>query len=216
LSIHTVDPELCAELAALGTATIYEASGRDGLIDLPLIQIIPGSRVAGPARTVQCERGDNRAVHEGVAHCRAGDILVLTMPDAYPVALIGELLVTQARRRGAAGLLVDGAARDIDDLRELGLPVWTRWVSVRGATKDQRGSIDVPIVLGGSRIAPHDMIVMDSDGAVVISAAKLDHVVEATRIRRTKEQRLRTQYADGTLSYDLYGMRTADQQAARA
>ena len=97
----------CAELAQLGSATVYESAGRRGLIDVDLHQIVPGSRVAGPARTVACGQDDNLMVHAAIAHAQPGDVLVLTMPIPRPVALVGELLATQALAHGVAGLLVD-------------------------------------------------------------------------------------------------------------
>ena len=93
--------DVFAELARLGSATVYEASGRRGLVDLDLEQLIPGSRACGPARTVRCGQGDNLMVHAAMARTEPGDVLVLTMPEPEPVALIGDLLVTQARERGA-------------------------------------------------------------------------------------------------------------------
>ena len=120
-------------------ATVYEASGRIGLVDVPLTQLIVGSRAAGPARTVRCGESDNLMVHAAVAHARPGDVLVLTLPEPEPIALVGDLLATQAQQRGVAALLVDAAVRDADELRELGLPVWARWIRVRGATKNESG-----------------------------------------------------------------------------
>jgi len=80
------------------------------------------------------------------------------------VALVGELLATQAERRGAAALLVDAAVRDVEELRELGLPVWARWVRVRGADKGAVGSIDDAVEVGGAEIRPGDAVVVDADG----------------------------------------------------
>src|SRR5262249_20454433 len=122
-----------AELARLGSATVYEAAGRRGLVDAPLLQIVPGSRAAGPARTVRCGQGDNLMAHAAMAAVEPGDVLVLTMPVPAPVALVGDLLATQAQVQGAAAVLVDGAVRDVEELRELGLPIWARHVSIRGA-----------------------------------------------------------------------------------
>ena len=103
--------DVFAELARLGSATVYEAAGRRGLVDVDLEQLIPGSRACGPARTVRCGQGDNLMVHAAMARTEPGDVLVLTMPEPEPVALIGDLLVTQARERGAVALLVDAAVR---------------------------------------------------------------------------------------------------------
>ncbi|MCV5949414.1 4-carboxy-4-hydroxy-2-oxoadipate aldolase/oxaloacetate decarboxylase, partial [Escherichia coli] len=90
------------ELARLGVATVYEASGKRGLIDASLVQIVPGSKVAGPARTVLCGQDDNLMVHAAMERVQPGDVLVITMPEPAPVALVGELLAVQARARGAA------------------------------------------------------------------------------------------------------------------
>ena len=142
------------EIARLGVATMHEAAGRIGIVDLDLVQVVPGSRVAGPARIAVCAPGDNSMVHAAVAHAVAGDVLVLTLSEPAPVALIGDLLVTQAQSQGVVGILVDGAIRDLDELRAIGLPIWARWVRAQGATKGVVGALDVPVVVGGATIAP--------------------------------------------------------------
>ena len=78
-----------ARLAELGTATVYEASGRQGLIDLPLIQVVPHSRVAGKARTVLCGQADNVMVHAGIEHIQPGEIVVLAQPESQGAATPG-------------------------------------------------------------------------------------------------------------------------------
>ena len=199
-----------AELRDLGVATVYEASGRAGLIDADLVQVVPGSRAAGPARIAYCGQGDNRAVHAVMAALRPGEVLVLTMPRPAPVALVGELLATQAAVRGAAAVLVDAAVRDLVELRELGLPVWSRWVRVAGATKDHRGRLDVPVRVGGARITPGDVVVLDADGGVVVAGGEVGRVLAAARTRQEREAALRPRLAAGELSYDLHGLRARD------
>jgi 4-hydroxy-4-methyl-2-oxoglutarate aldolase len=198
---------LSDELARLGTATVYEAAGREGLVDLDLHRIVPGSRAAGPARPVLCGQRDNLMVHAAIAHARPGDVLVLTMPDPAPVALVGELLATQALRQGVAALLIDGAVRDVEELAELGLPVWARWIRVRGAAKDSPGSLDEPVMVGGARIAAGDTIVLDADGAAVVAAARAEEVLEAALEREVRERVKRAKLEAGALSYDLDNLR---------
>jgi 4-hydroxy-4-methyl-2-oxoglutarate aldolase len=195
------------ELAELGSATVYEASGREGLVDLDLHQVIPGSRAAGPARTVRCGQGDNLMVHAVMDRAQPGEVLVLTMPDPAPVALIGELLVTQAKGRGVAALLVDAAVRDVAELRELGVPVWASWVRVRGATKTEVGELDVPVEVGGATIEPGDTVVLDDDGVVVVRRERVDEVLAASRDRLEAERVKRAKLGAGALSYDLDGLR---------
>jgi 4-hydroxy-4-methyl-2-oxoglutarate aldolase len=196
-----------SELARLGSATVYEASGREGLVDLDLHQLIPGSRAAGPARTVRCGQGDNLMVHAVMDRAQPGDVLVLTMPDPQPVALVGDLLVTQARQRGVAALLVDAAVRDAEDLRELGVPIWARWIRVRGATKTEVGAIDEPVDVGAATIRPGDAVVLDADGVVVVRAERVDEVLAASRERLESERVKREKLQSGQLSYDLDGLR---------
>jgi 4-hydroxy-4-methyl-2-oxoglutarate aldolase len=196
-----------SELAQLGVATVYEASGREGLVDVDLRQLIPGSRVAGPARTVRCGQGDNLMVHAVMDKAEPGDVLVLTMPEPEPVALIGDLLATQAKERGVVGLLVDAAVRDAADLRELGLPVWAHWIRVRGATKSEVGAIDEPVEVGGATIRPGDVVVLDDDGAVVVRRERIDEVLAASRERLESERVKRARLQAGELSYDLDGLR---------
>ena len=195
------------ELARLGVATVHEAQGKTGLVDLPLVQVVPGSRAAGRARTALCGNGDNLMVHAAMAHAAPGDVLVLTMPEPTPVALVGELLATQAIDQGVAALLVDGAVRDIDELRELGLPIWTRYVRARGATKERVGELDTPVVVGGAQIAAGDVIVLDADGAVVVKADDVGDVVTGALEREARERALRARYAAGERSYDVNDLR---------
>lgn len=195
------------DLARLGSATVYEAAGRRGLVDADLIQVVPGSRAAGPALTVRCGQGDNLMVHAAIAQARPGDVLVLTMPEPEPVALIGELLVTQAKARGVAGLLVDAAVRDVEELGQLGVPIWARWVRVRGADKAAVGAVDEPVEVGGASIAPGDAVVLDADGAVVVPRARLDQVLEAAGERAERERVKRAKLEGGALSYELDGLR---------
>lgn len=195
------------ELARLGSATVFEASGREGLIDLDFHQVIPGSRAAGPARTVRCAQDDILMVHAAMDRVEHGDVLVLTMPEPRPVALLGELLATQARGRGAAAVLIDAAVRDTEELRELGIPVWARWIRVQGADRAEVGEIDVPVEVGSAAISPGDAVVLDADGAVVVASGRLDEVAQASRERAENEDTKRARFEAGELSYDMYGLR---------
>ncbi len=193
--------------AELGSATVHEAAGRSQVVDLDLVQVVPGSRAAGPARTVRCGQDDNLMVHAAVAEAQPGEVLVLTMPEPRPVALIGDLLATQMKGRGVAAVLVDGAVRDVQELRELGLPIWTRWVRVSGADKKTPGTIGEPVEVGGATIRPGDLVVLDADGVVVVEQERVDEVLAAALARTEKEVDKRAKLQAGALSYDLDGLR---------
>ena len=196
-----------ATLARLGAATVHEAAGRIGVVQVPFVQIVPGSRAAGPARTARCGQGDNLMVHALVADARAGDLLVLTMPEPAPVALIGELIATQARFREVAAIVVDAAVRDVEELAVIGLPVWARFVSPQGGGKDIVGELDVPVVVGGVEITPGDAVVLDSDGIAVVPAARVDEVLPLALEREARELESRQKYEAGASSFDLNDLR---------
>lgn len=196
-----------SELARLGTATVHEAAGRAPVVDAPLTQIVPGSRAAGPARTVRCGQDDNLMVHAAVAEAEPGEVLVLTMPEPGPVALVGELLATQAKGRGVAALLVDAAVRDVEELQEVGLPIWARYVRVSGAGKQVPGTIGEPVDVAGARIRQGDVVVLDVDGAVVVERERVEEVLAAAHAREAREREKRAKLEAGELSYDLDGLR---------
>ncbi len=204
-----------SRLCELGVATVYEASGRQGLIDVPLIQLLPGSRVAGPARTVLCGQDDNLMVHAAIEQIQPGEVLVLSMPEPRAVALIGELLVTQVKMRGAAGILVDAAVRDAEELVEPGLPIWTRFVRARGATKTKLGQLNTTVSVGGTLISPDDILILDTDGAVCVKRERVADVLEASEARLEKETRLRERLLAGELSYDVHGLREVVEKKRR-
>ena len=195
------------ELASYGVATVHEAYGRRGLVEADLVQLVPGSRAAGPARTVRCGRGDNLMVHAALSQAAPGEVLVLTLPDPAPFSLVGELIAIQAMQRVVAAILVDAAVRDVDELRRLGLPIWARWIRARGTTKDIVGTINEPVTVGGVAIEAGDVVVLDADGAVVVPGSDVPNVLAAARERTAREETARAQYRGGALSYDLSGFR---------
>ena len=195
------------ELARLGSATVYEAGGRRGYVDLDLHQIVAGSRVAGPAMTVRCGQDDNLTVHAAIEHIKPGDVVVLTMPTPRPVALVGDLLATQARVAGAAALLIDASVRDVEELAEMGLPIWSRWIRVRGADKATAGAIGVTVEVGGATIRPGDVTVLDGDGVAVVESERVEEVLAASLAREEKERVKRARLQAGERSYDLDGLR---------
>ena len=194
-------------LSELGVATVYEASGREGLIDIPLLQIIPDSRVAGPARTALCGQDDNLMVHAIIEQIQPGEVLVLSMPEPAPVALIGELLATQVKVRGAAGILVDASVRDVNELVALGLPIWSHFIRVRGATKTKTGELNTTVTMGGTQIASGDIVLLDADGGICVKRERMDEVLKASEERLAKETALRNKLLAGQMSYDLHGLR---------
>ena len=146
-------------------------------------------------------------VHAVIEQIQPGEVLVLSMPEPAPVALVGELLATQVKVRGAAGILVDASVRDVDELVELGLPIWTRFIRVRGAAKTKIGALNTAVTVGGAQISPGDIVVLDADGAVCVRRERAEEVLRASEERLQREVTLREKLLAGEMSYDLHGLR---------
>jgi 4-hydroxy-4-methyl-2-oxoglutarate aldolase len=140
-------------------------------------------------------------------------VIVLTMPEPRPVALVGDLLATQALAQGAAGMLIDASVRDVEELVELGLPIWARWVRVRGAAKATPGTIGEPVQVGGATIRQGDIVVLDADGVAIVGHERVDEVLAASRERAEREVIKRAKLQAGAVSYDLDGLRERVERA---
>lgn len=205
--MDSISDELIARFARCGVATVYEASGREGLIDLSLTPLHPGAHVAGRALPVMCGQDDNLMVHACIEQVKPGDVVILAMPEPQPIGLIGDLLYTQLAYRSPAAVLVAAACRDVAELRQGDLPVWTRFISAKGATKDKVGTVGEPIEVGGVRVGPGDVVVLDDDGAVVVSRERAHDVIVASEEREAREAKARAAYGAGELSFDRNDLR---------
>jgi len=194
-------------LGAHGVATVHEAQGRRGLVGAGLRPIQEGVRLAGSAVTALCWPGDNLMIHAAVEQCQAGDILVVTTVSPSSDGSFGELFATALQQRGVRGLVTTAGVRDVVDLRAMGFAVWSAAVNAQGTVKSTAGSVNVPIVVGGTVIAPGDVIVADDDGVVNVSRTQAAAVLEAADARVAKEAGAREAYLRGELSLDRNRLR---------
>jgi 4-hydroxy-4-methyl-2-oxoglutarate aldolase len=203
------EPEsLTARLVAFDTATLYEAGGQRGALLPGITALSSERRVAGPALTVLTARGDNLALHAAVASARPGEVIVAQCHDAQTGGW-GEVLTVAAMARGIAALVVDGAVRDLDAIRELGFPVFARGTSISAATKVAPGHIRLPIDCGGQIVRPGDYVVADVSGLVVIEAEAVEQTLVAAAARVAKESRMMEQLRAGATTVDLLGLGAA-------
>ena len=187
------------------TATLYEASGMDIALDPGLRPAWPGARLAGPAFTVRGTGGDNLALHRAVATAPAGHVLVADHHGAQH-GHWGEILAVAAQVRGLPGLVIDGAVRDVDELRRLGFPVFARGISITRTGKKHPGILGVPITIGGVQIDKGDLVVADSDGAVAIPASHIQRVLDASDTRTATERCHLQAIRAGATTLQLYGL----------
>jgi 4-hydroxy-4-methyl-2-oxoglutarate aldolase len=168
----------------------------------------PGLKLVGPAVTVQCLVGSIITVHQALAGAAPGGVLVVDGLGDHVSALFGELMGRDARAAGLAGIVVDGAIRDVAGVRQLEFPTFSRWVTPRVGTNRRLGKINVPISCGGIAVQPGDWIVGDDDGVVVVPQADLEAITQAGLAIEDKERDIAAQIDAGTRIADILGMRS--------
>lgn len=165
-------------------------------------------RMAGPAFTVRVRPGDNLMLHKALDMALPGDVIVVDAGGDVTNALIGELMVTHARVRGVAGIVIDGAIRDRDELFEINFPVFARAVSHRGPYKDGPGEIGFAVSVDGMVVHPGDLVIGDGDGVLsvprdsaadVLERARAKQEVEALQMQRTLDRSLDRSWIDREL-----------------
>lgn len=206
-NIERADAAQVAELGKFGVATVHEAQGRTGLLNPDLRPVYTGARCAGTAVTVLAQPGDNWMFHVAAELVAPGDVVVVATASDNRDGMFGELLATSFRARGAVGLVTESGCRDIAALREMDFPVWSRAISARGTVKATPGTVNLPVVCGGTLVHPGDAIVADEDGVVVVPRRAVAAVAAAAAERERKEESTRQRLRAGELGLDIYGMR---------
>jgi 4-hydroxy-4-methyl-2-oxoglutarate aldolase len=194
-------------LSAFDVATVYEAYGQRNLMEPAIRPIADGLAVCGPAITSLNARGDNLMVHAAIDVCRPGDVLVVSTTKPSLHGMVGELVATQARARGVAGIILDAGVRDVAELRGMGFPAWARAISALGTRKGAPGWVNVPVVCGSVTVNPGDVVLAGDDGVVVVAIDDLEAVVADAASRTAREIDLRRRYAGGESSLDVHGLR---------
>lgn len=142
----------------------------------------PGpATMAGTAVTARSRGGDNLTYLRALEFCRPGDVLVLDAGGDLNNAVVGGILSFYAAKMGLAGVIVDGAIRDVAEIRARDFPVYARGVTHRGPYKDGPGEINVPISVGGMVVNPGDIVVGDQDGLLAIPPVDADNVIQKAR-----------------------------------
>ncbi|MBB4688223.1 RraA family protein [Amycolatopsis jiangsuensis] len=190
--------DLLARFGGLAVANIGDARDRMGMLDGGIRPLWKGARLAGRARTVWVRSGDNMAIHQAIQASQPGDVIVVNGHGDITRALIGELIAERAMARGVVGMIIDGAARDVNELERIGFGVWARGVSPAGPYKNGPGQVDVPVAVGGVVVQPGDVVVADDDGVIVIPAARAAASLLGGRAVEADEARRRAAIASGT------------------
>ena len=204
-----VPPEVVGKAAQFQAAILADVAGRRGTLNGRIRALAPSMRVAGPAFTVEVRPGDNLMVHAAMAMAKPGDVLVVDGKGDQTCALMGAIMVNACKQLGIAGVVLDAAARDCEEIIEMGFPMFCVGTNPNGPTKFVPGRINWPVSVGGIAIAPGDLIVGDADGLVVIerekaaamlplAQKKLDEEIQRIAAIR-KNEALRPPWLEGAL-----------------
>ena len=192
---------LAQELIGYGAATVGESGGQNMAARIKPAWV--GAQLAAPAYPVKCTPGDNLAIHVGVTHAPAGSVLVVDVGTEREFGYWGEVLTTAAKKAGLAGLVIDACVRDAAALAAHGFPVFSTGLALPGASKTKTGTVGAPARVGGVLVRAGDWLVADVDGVSVIAANSLDAVVEASRERTEKEEKMFSRLQAGETTVEI-------------
>ena len=154
--------------------------------------------LAGPALTVKARPGDNLMLHYALDIAEPGDVIVVDAGGDLSNALIGEMMVAYAVKRGVAGIVINGAIRDAANIGAGDFPLFAAGISHRGPYKDGPGEINVPIAIDGMVIEPGDLVIGDDDGLLCVPYDHVAEVYDRAAAKHAAEEKQMRQIAEGT------------------
>jgi RraA family protein len=170
--IERVEAGVVEQAARYPSSILADVAGRRGALSGRIAPLAPTMKFAGPAVTVEVRPGDNLMIHAALALVKPGDVIVVDGKGDLNSALMGEIMCQQAVALGVAGVVIDGAVRDSEAIRELGFPMYAAGLNPNGPTKFVPGRVNHPVSIGGVTVEPGDLVVGDADGVTVVERAK--------------------------------------------
>lgn len=173
----------------------------------PLAPLGRQPRLFGQARTILCEPPDFGAVVHALDLVRPGDVLVIAAGGNAEFAMIGEILGGHVRKRGAVGVVCDGAVRDVATLASWSdFAVFARFVTPRGPISADHGSIGLPVVVGGRVVTPGDLVIGDDDGLVALSPSSVRSRLKDAKDRQAREAGWIDSLKSGRSALETFGL----------
>ena len=185
-----VSPEIVTRAREFAASILADVAGRRGTLDGRITAVSPSLAMAGPAFTVEVRPGDNLMIHAAMSMARPGDVLVVDGKADRTCALMGAIMINACKKLGLAGVVLDAALRDVEEIRGLGFPVYSVGTNPNGPTKFVPGRINWPISCGGVAVRPGDLVVGDADGVVVVEREKAQSLLEQAA-RKVADERAR-------------------------
>ncbi len=199
-------PETLTRWESIPPAIVSDCMNREQVMAGAIKPVQEGTRLAGQARTVACMVGDNSALHVALSVVEPGQVLVVDAGGYGDTALWGGLMTRTALERGIGGLVIDGAVRDVAEIREFGFNVFARAIVPAGPHKGFGGTIDGAISCGGCPVRPGDLIIGDDDGVCVVPLERQAGLLEAAAAKIASEDATIADIAAGKLPSASMGL----------
>ena len=174
-------------IAPFSPATLHEAQGRRGALSSRIKPVDYRMKLCGPAFTVKCAPRDNIMLQLAINYANPGDIIVVSAGEYEEAGSFGDVLANACLAKGIGGLVTDTGVRDTLQLRDLGFPVFSLSVCIKGTVKETLTAVNDPIIVGGELIHPGDIIVGDADGLVVVRRNEAQDVAKLAQAREDAE-----------------------------
>jgi regulator of RNase E activity RraA len=186
--------ELVQRAAAIEPATIGHVVNHGFAIGIT--PVTTANRFVGTALTVRLSPMDGTALHYAADQVQPGHVVVIDMGQDTERASVGAMVAFVLGLRGAAGVVIDGMATDIEDLQRTGVPIFSRGLRpVTTRILGHDGDINLPVSVGGSIVRPGDLVIADPNGVVFIDpiefADQYDHLVHLQDLEPPARDELR-------------------------
>ncbi|MEO1248726.1 MAG: RraA family protein [Pseudomonadota bacterium] len=195
-----------SDFARYPTANLCNANPAVRPLAAAIKPLLPGRRVAGPARTARIVPGQNAAIHRAVHDARPGDMLVVDGGGADRFGPFGDLLADSCKFKRMAGAVFDCTIRDRADIAALGFQVFARGFHPEATAKADPGEINLPVTVGGVLVSPGDIVVGDDDGVVVVPAGLAATVLEQVADVAEREEALRARIRAGESTCEILNL----------
>ncbi|MHA1238779.1 MAG: 4-carboxy-4-hydroxy-2-oxoadipate aldolase/oxaloacetate decarboxylase [Candidatus Odinarchaeia archaeon] len=197
--------EIIEKFKDIPTPYLCEAMGKKGNMSSEIRPIFKGAHLFGVALTVLCPPRDNLTVHKALELAGKGDVLVIDAGNYTEAGLLGEIMCYAAKSRGVAGIVTNGAVRDVKAIEEMNFPVFAKSISPGGTVKEKFGSINVPIMCGNVIVNPGDIIVGDDDGVVVVPQKDAEKIAAEVQGKAALEDKIKQLIDQGKSTMEIYG-----------
>jgi len=190
----------------LPAAIVTDCMNRTQVMAGAIKPVAQGMTLLGQARTVTCMVGDNSALHTAIGMTAPGQILVVDAGGFEDTAIWGGIMTRAAMKQGVGGLVVDGAVRDVAEIREFGFSTFSRAIVPAGPHKGFGGIIDGPIACAGCPVRSGDIIIGDDDGVCVVPLERAEEILAASLDKIAAEEATNADTAKGEMPSDRLGL----------